>query len=748
MRSAVGLAVSASLCLLLYAAAPVIVARLGPLLAERFGLSSLEVDIDHPGLHGVALRRLALGGDGFELTGLDADVTYSWRSLRRGELESIAFGALEIVRLAPADAAEPPAQPATGLRVPALPVARLQTEHLVLRLPGLGFTGTGRAEIGDGRLSVSLDGIEPEAASRFSLTASLQEDGRYSARFGERGEAQREFLRVQGLFGTDTVSVDADADLGGFALTLLTAMAGLPEGTGTLSGVMHTDLPWPIPEALDWRALNIGVPVLGVEWRSKKPDLAVEKISGTLAMTGGRVAGSLSGRIAFRSPDGTVDLQLPPGHRFSLDGSSLAGSGEVVVRAAKGDDRIEATVHTYSLTTGPEHSLSIDAGISAGVRGFVIAGGATAALRLSSLQSPAGSGRLTFTGDVDAGGQSRKASISAAYRFTAGNWQLQGKASSGIFRDVPYTADLDLATGRGSLTAVQRFEFSKPLAAALVGDWQEAYDLDAGSLDAGLELRWGEPTLPLATLSLKLDDGRAHFNKDTATGISGAMTVLVDAGTDAGMSWTLRPTSLRVGQVDVGLLLSDVTMDIAVAGDRVEFGSVDAELLGGHARTGAFSYAVDEGTAAFPVTLEDIDLQQILALEGEDVTGSGRLDAVLPVTIRGNEPRVDGGTFRARPPGGRITVRPSFAGLSSQPGLYFAMLALKDFTYTDLSGELDYDESGDMKLAVHLKGNNPTVEKGRPIQYNLTINENIPQLLESLRLSDRVTEGIGRDVVN
>jgi hypothetical protein len=62
--------------------------------------------------------------------------------------------------------------------------------------------------------------------------------------------------------------------------------------------------------------------------------------------------------------------------------------------------------------------------------------------------------------------------------------------------------------------------------------------------------------------------------------------------------------------------------------------------------------------------------------------------------------------------------------------------------------DVDYAASGDLTLAVQLKGRNPEVESGRPIHYNLTLRENVPVLLESLRLQGRVTEGIERRVTN
>jgi hypothetical protein len=99
---------------------------------------------------------------------------------------------------------------------------------------------------------------------------------------------------------------------------------------------------------------------------------------------------------------------------------------------------------------------------------------------------------------------------------------------------------------------------------------------------------------------------------------------------------------------------------------------------------------------------------------------------------------------RADAPGGVIRLAPALAGGVDQPGLDFALRALQNFTYTELEADVDYTADGDLSLGVRLRGRNPDVEGGRPIHYNLNVQENVPVLLESLRLQRRVTEGVER----
>ena len=86
------------------------------------------------------------------------------------------------------------------------------------------------------------------------------------------------------------------------------------------------------------------------------------------------------------------------------------------------------------------------------------------------------------------------------------------------------------------------------------------------------------------------------------------------------------------------------------------------------------------------------------------------------------------------------------AGALTQPGLDLALGALTDFRYEVLETTVEYSETGDMNLGVRLQGRNPQVEKGRAIHYNLNVSENIPVLLESLRLQDSFTQRIEKEV--
>jgi len=82
----------------------------------------------------------------------------------------------------------------------------------------------------------------------------------------------------------------------------------------------------------------------------------------------------------------------------------------------------------------------------------------------------------------------------------------------------------------------------------------------------------------------------------------------------------------------------------------------------------------------------------------------------------------------------------------ANPAMTLVAEALEDFHFGLLSSDLGYDEQGKLRMALRLEGRNPSVEKGRPIHFNINLEEDIPALLTSLQLTDRVNESIRQRV--
>jgi len=370
-------------------------------------------------------------------------------------------------------------------------------------------------------------------------------------------------------------------------------------------------------------------------------------------------------------------------------------------------------------------------------------------------------GRVLFEpGELPVDSGSRPPAVDAlrfATRFRAGDLLAQpllvdGTVSGGALSplDARLTYDPDGGALRVRLSGTANL--AEPLMAGLLEAWSAPWDLDAGRLDVAADLRWpatdapgvaagsGSPT---GRVELTLDEASAHYAENQLVGLAGAF--VINFGDDA---WRMSPAEIRAERLSMGFELTDLSARIAASPRAVEVERLTARIFGGSVATGAFEFEPGTASAAFDARLAEIDLAQVLALYGDRIAGAGLLDGNLPVTLADGDVSIAGGRLAARPPGGAIRVAPELANATGQPGLDFALRALGNFTYSALDADIDYAGNGDLTLAVALRGRNPDVEDGRPIHYNLTVTDNIPQLLESLSVQDRLIDSIERQITD
>ena len=223
------------------------------------------------------------------------------------------------------------------------------------------------------------------------------------------------------------------------------------------------------------------------------------------------------------------------------------------------------------------------------------------------------------------------------------------------------------------------------------------------------------------------------------------LTVPVMARLRKDSTWYAELPGLTLGSFDPGVPVTAIETGITLDDEQVTVAPTRGQLLGGAFAISGFGYDMAKGNAAFLVELKDIDLGAVLALEGEDLYGEGRLQGRLPVVLVEDAVTVTDGTL-SNVGAGVIRLSAELAQSVNQPGLDFALRALQDFRFAMLEADIDYDAKGNLLAGIRLRGSNPAIEKGRAIHYNLNISENLPTLLASLRLQDEVNERVERRV--
>jgi len=290
-----------------------------------------------------------------------------------------------------------------------------------------------------------------------------------------------------------------------------------------------------------------------------------------------------------------------------------------------------------------------------------------------------------------------------------------------------------------------------PLASSFTA-WPAILELNSGRLlaDGTLSLPAGS-TPPSARLTLE------------ARGLAGIIDRAEISGLDTRLAASLERkrleldiTELRLAQLNPGftfgplLLRGNYSADLDhPAQGQLRWATAETRIFGGRLWLKPATLDLAAPQQQLSAQLQGLQLSEMLAAyPTEGLEGSGLIDGSFDIGRSAQGFSVDPGELAARAPGGVLRFRsPKIEALGqSNPAMKIVTEALHDFHYDRLSSDVRYDESGKLNLALRLNGRNPALEGGRPINFSINLEEDIPALLTSLQLSDRVSETIQRRV--
>ncbi|GGJ78645.1 YdbH domain-containing protein [Pseudomonas matsuisoli] len=371
-----------------------------------------------------------------------------------------------------------------------------------------------------------------------------------------------------------------------------------------------------------------------------------------------------------------------------------------------------------------------------------------------------GLGALTFNGNVSV---RTERFVQSALKPQGWRWQgtvqgdldrqrlqgtLTGDSGIGIQTDITNRA------GQGQSIVLQGnelfFRAGNPIRESLAA-WPETLTLGNGRLrwNGNLTLAPGRPLT--ATLVADGSGIAGIYDRFEFEGMDVKATVSIE---NDRLSITLPAAQVR--ELNPGLPIGPLHLagGYAASLDAPTQGSLHWQRAHLRFAQGQFELAPDQwdlarNTGRTHVRMVGLDLAELLRLyPTEGLTGSGTLDGEMPVRFAGKGPIIENGKVTARSLGGVLSFRSERIRAlgSTNPGMKLVADALQDFRYRALNSGVDYAEDGTLQLSLRLEGSNPAIEKGRQINFNINLEEDIPALLTSLQLTDRVSETIQRRV--
>lgn len=297
----------------------------------------------------------------------------------------------------------------------------------------------------------------------------------------------------------------------------------------------------------------------------------------------------------------------------------------------------------------------------------------------------------------------------------------------------------DLATGEGTLVVDDAsLQFAQSRLSSLFADWEYPFDVVGGQWRGNLSLEWvsdGDEASYTGVLKNSFSEIAGAYNDIAFTGASSSLNVLLDSA--AGIS--AAPATLSVALVDIGLPIEAISAGYAVDLEHeiVEVANLSGSVLGGKAVADPFLYSVEDGFSDIHLRLQSIQLQSIVDLaDFEDVEVSGAVSGGLPISATSDAMIISNGHLVSDGMGGVIrygTEDDRLKDAAANSNFAIVTQSLNNFEFDSLASVVNYDESGDLLLEMRLSGINPEVDATQPIILNLSVENNVPQLLKSLQ---------------
>ncbi len=246
--------------------------------------------------------------------------------------------------------------------------------------------------------------------------------------------------------------------------------------------------------------------------------------------------------------------------------------------------------------------------------------------------------------------------------------------------------------------------------------------------------KFGEIVLNGHFITDQLLSGKISVDKPTGEKLlNGDLSYELDTG-------TARAT-LRLLPAGLPFPLTELSGTLSYRDGVMSIEKGKAKVFSGEVTTKHSKVVFKEKSWSIPLKVQGINLEQLLKdYPQEKVSGTGILDGEFILSHDSRGFSIQKGQTAAQAPGG--TIRYLGAELdTAQSGLPGELQVLKNFNYETLKAPFSLEPDGTLRLNLELSGNSPDWQSGKRVNLNLNIEENLYDLIESIRL----TQGQGLD---
>ncbi len=205
-----------------------------------------------------------------------------------------------------------------------------------------------------------------------------------------------------------------------------------------------------------------------------------------------------------------------------------------------------------------------------------------------------------------------------------------------------------------------------------------------------------------------------------------------------------------IGLLQAGVPITNMVTSFAVSPMAVTMDSLTMEFASGTIRGEPMQINLDSTDSSGTFTVTGVKMPEIARLSGlKGLETTGTLSGTVPVRISGADIYILEGTLKTESPG-VISFRPDAttrAAAAGQGGMTLAMEALENFQYDSIAMTLTGSLNKDLEAAMAIKGRNPDLYGGYPIDFNLSLSGELANVLRDSLAGYRVPETIKQQLL-
>ena len=320
----------------------------------------------------------------------------------------------------------------------------------------------------------------------------------------------------------------------------------------------------------------------------------------------------------------------------------------------------------------------------------------------------------------------------------------------------------NLSTGRGSaVLAVPAFRMTpgggefRALAPSISGSASgsaSGIDIQSGTVSADARLVWNKKGLDaMGTVAIENINFADPSSGTSVEGLTADIRLdqIIPPRTPVGQT-------IRIKRIGAGVSLNDLLLRFAlIEGTTAAIPAVQIDTFRTAFAGGILSIAPtvldsEAGASQSTIKVELVDLAALLSAVGlENISGTGRLSGVIPVSTAGAAVGITGGRLATSEPG-VLRIRSEAAKRALAQGgkeVTLMLSALEDFRYETLTLEIEKKTAGEGRVILRTRGQNPAVRDGQPFVINLTLSGNVDGLATVLAQALELPGGIVRTML-